>query len=520
MRAVAVALGAVVLVSGASSAFADCDDPFRAADEVLELHLRMGAATWDALVLDEPQGSGCDAQYPYHEVEFRCGDDEPWIRIGVRHKRGDQRGRDTDHKPPVKLDFNRFVQGQRWPAALGRIGYRKLSLNNGQADNPGGVLSALLSEHLAWRLMRREVGLAGGVAYAVMYVHLDDGAGETVEYHGIYILIEDIDRTAIRARFGADDGTLLKTTSGSCRDQVVFDDGAPNEATDLADQWRALDTGGSYDGGWLGETSRHIHLESALRQEAVRDVLANGRDTLFGTNYSNYFSFDPRIGMRYYLPWDLDDAFRIHPQTVPFDTPLDSSCSPIGDRTRCHPDIAPRYLEIACQLTNGTLDEDRLVAELEALDALVRPIVADEVAPVWAPHGLDPLDADTAGTYAAEYLRVRDWIQLRIPFIRSEIEAAGGSCARGCTEGSTEACTYVTCEGERRCEGGLWTPCRCPETDAGPVGGDGGSGAGTDAGIGNDLGGSCGCRATAEPDASFAAVLLGWLVAIRRRRGR
>ena len=529
MRVGAVVLAAVALAGVPADAGADCDDPFGDPSDVLSLHVRMTPAVWDQLVFDSTEGSGCDAQYPYRQVEFRCGDDEPWITIGVRHKRGDQRGRDTDHKPPLKLDFNRFVQGQRWPAARASLGYRKLSLNNGQADNPGGALSALLSEHLAWRLMRREVGTASGVAYARLYVHSVEGDSETVEYHGVYILLEDVDRTAIRARFVSGAGTLLKTTTGGCRDQTVFDDGMPNAATDAFDTWSALDPGGDYEGGWRSETERHIHLETALRQEALRDALGNGADTLFGRNYSNYFSYDPPVGTRHYIPWDLDDAFRIHPQTIPFDTPLEPSCSPIGDLTRCNGDIAPRYLGVMCQLANGTLHEDALVAEWDAIDALLRPIVAEEVEPVWSPHGIDPLDADDTGTYAAEYVRVRRWIQDRLPFVRSQIEAGGVSCPEGCTATEPEPCEYLTCAGERRCESGRWTTCeidpalevcgnatdddcdfKIDEGCAGPDETDGG----TDAG---DPGGGCGCR-TAAPSSALLWALAILLLALRRRR--
>ena len=202
-----------------ATAYASCDDPFGNPDEVLDFYLATDTATWDDLTFEDQVGSGCDAQWPYHEVTFSCGQQAP-LQIGVRHKRGDQRGRDTDFKPPLKLDFNQYVVGQRWPEALGDYGFKRLTLNNGQEDNPGGVLTALLSEHLAWRLMARELPEASGVAYARLWVELTDV--QETHYHGLYILIEDIDRTALKRRYGPDigDGALLKTTTGSCREQV------------------------------------------------------------------------------------------------------------------------------------------------------------------------------------------------------------------------------------------------------------------------------------------------------------
>ncbi len=145
MRLLVVAGLMIAATAVPSPARADCADPFADPDEVVSLHLRISRADWSSLRFDDVIGAGCDAQYEYFQVGFWCGD-ETEITIGARRKRGDQRGRDTDEKPPIKLDFNRYVTGQRWPESAGSLGFRKLTLNTGQEDNPGGVLSALLSE--------------------------------------------------------------------------------------------------------------------------------------------------------------------------------------------------------------------------------------------------------------------------------------------------------------------------------------------------------------------------------------
>ena len=481
-------------------------------DDVLGFHIRFTRADWDAIRDSNLVGQGCDAQYPYFTVEFRCGD-EPWISIGARRKRGDQRGKDTDEKPPLKLDFNRVVVGQRWPAAHGNLGLRRLSMNNGQEDNPGGILSALLTEHFAWRLMAAEVPRSSRVAYARLNVHFPN---EDHEYHGIYIVIEDIDRTAIRRRFGVDEGRLLKTTTGSCRDQVVFDDDAPNPSAQAFDEWLALDPS-DFTGTWIDRTDSALDLEELIRAEALRDVLANGADTVLGGNFSNYLSFDSvdaARSRRHYLPWDLDDAFRPVPQSVPATTQLESNCSSVGNQTRCDDEVGQRYLEVACQLTNGTLHQDKLLAELAALDALVRPIVADEIALVWGAD--DPLDADENGTYASEYNRMQTWIPERIASVRGQIEAAGVSCPKGCTDGESEPCFFADCPGVRSCAAARWTMCQVdPDTeipknnldddcdgdiDENDPGSDPDGGPGSDPDDPSDSGG-CGCSSSRGCDA-------------------
>ena len=531
-----------------SVARADCADPFADPDDVLTFHVRLTEADWQSVRYEEPVGLGCEAQYPYFEVEFRCGETEPWITIGLRRKRGEQRGRDTTQKPPLKLDFNRYVQGQRWPEARGRLGFRRLSLNNGQADQPGGALTALLTEHYSWRLMRAEVPMASGVAYARLYVHLSDTGEE--RYHGLYILIEDIDRTAIRARYGTDEGRVLKTTDPECPDQVVFDDGA-NPTTEAAEEWLASDPGDFDAAVWWDRTDEVMYLEDLLRQEALRDVLNNVDDSVSGSLFNNYYVYDPPTDKRRYLPWDLDDLFRPFPQSLqyPVDTPLSETCSPVGERTRCLPDIRERYLEVACQLINGTLAEEKLLSEFAHLDALLRPIIAEEVEPVFDGSIVDkdPLDETTIGTYASEYDRYLTWIPERISFVREQITSAGVDCPDGCNDGESEACLYISCPSVRSCIDGRWTPCLMPEeilsngTDddcdglidedpsasAGGEGGsstthgvsragatavDGGAPSATEDDAGEDSG--CTCRVGSSPQPESTASRLAWLLAL------
>ena len=440
----------------AGLAHGSCDDPFADPDDILDISIATDSATWNDLTFEGQEGSGCDAQWPYHEVTFSCGDQAP-LQIGARHKRGDQRGRDTDLKPPLKLDFNQYVVGQRWPDAMGDFGLKRLSLNNGQEDNPGGVLTALLTEHLAWRLMARELPEASGVAYARLWVELTDL--QQTNYHGLYILIEDIDRTGLKRRYGADIGTgaLLKTTTGSCRDQVVFDDlPYQNLATESFQAWMALTP--PADASWVMTSDEHVYLDALLRQEALRDVLANGADTVLGGNYSNYYSYDDAgDSRRRYLPWDLDDVFRPYPQDVPFTTNLEGSCSEVGRHTRCEDFVEVEYNRIACQLINGTLDADRLIADFDAIDALIRPIIPEETDAVWG--GLDPLAVGPNNNYQAEHDRIRQWIADRIPEVREQLADRGYDCPDGCESGEFQFCEYLHCDGQRTCVDGLWSGC-------------------------------------------------------------
>lgn len=508
-----------------TAARADCNDPFGKPHEVLDFHVRMKRADWNQLLAFTLRPDDCVGKYPEFRAEFRCGTSEPWLKVAVRKKRGTERGVEAPQKPPLKIDINEEfmgqvpeARGQRWPAALGPLGYRKLTLNNGQANKPSGatfLLPVLLKEHVALRLSRREIALAPGTAYAKLFIHFEDRPDP--EYHGVYILIEDIDRSAIERRGPPARGRLIKQTKPSCAPEVEFDDGLPNPSVAAFDAWIKKDPG-SYRGGWLAETEKGLDLEALLRQEAIREILVNGTDTILNNTGTaqklgnNYFAFDPRAGaFRQYIGWDMDQAFghlytlcmptpyKCAPQTpllAQCNQPLDPNLSILGRLTVCQPEIQRRYLETMCQLINGSLSAAEIIKVWDEADRTVRPVIPLERQPIW--NGRDPLDVKIDMSYGAEYVRLRSWIPQRVASVRQQITARGIACPTGCPAGAAETCRVLSCAGVRRCDKGLWTPCEVPATCWNRAGAqDAGSSPAMDAGTSASADG-----ATAGSDAS------------------
>jgi hypothetical protein len=300
--------------------------------------------------------------------------------------------------------------------------------------------------------MRREVPPASASAYARLFVHFTD-EGKT-EYHGVYILIEDIGKDALRRRLGvaADVGWLYKMTGGTC-DGVDFDDGPPNEARDRFNAWQRLSPS-AFPNAWWNETDKAMHLDELLRQEAMRDFWANNDNIL--NDARNYVVFDPRAGRRLYLPWDLDDAFRI-PGHSTTETMLGCQQS-LAQRTRCQPEIRGRTLAMICQMVNGTLSPAHVLGQAERIDRILRPLIPQEVPLVWG--GRDPLRALATGTsYQEELEHLRTWVPRRLANVRQQLAAAGLACPDRCAEGETLPCSSLGCAGIRRCKGGLWEAC-------------------------------------------------------------
>jgi MYXO-CTERM domain-containing protein len=514
-RSVLLGLGVIVFTHG--QADADCNNPFADPSKVLDFHFRISKVDWQAILEEDaskanPDGEvfappQCLYKYKQHRAEFRCGDSGPWLKISLRKKRGQERGNEAPQKPPLKVDFNQDfmgavpeAQGQSWPASFGELGYRKLTLANGQGNKPPSrmdnlMLPILMTEHVTLRLLKREVPATPSSAYAKVYLHLDgDPQGQ---YRGLYMIAEDIDRAAIKRYFGNNDGRLIKSTKDNCNNEIEYDDGPPNEA---AAAWNALLAKNPTDypapGQWLAEVEKGVDLDTLLRQEAIREILVNGDDTILtAANRQNeglnYFTFDPKKGLRQFIPWDVDLTFgQQHGNCAP---PPDGMASPGSARLMCSPEeplfrwcpdtlseigkrticvkpeepqeVRQRYLQIMCQLTKGSLKADSVVKLWDEVYATISPIVPLEKDLVW--QGMDPLGA-VSKSLGSEYRRLRDWIPARIRSVQEQITKLGVPCAPGCEEGAKESCRYLGCPAERRCSGNQWTACQPVATCALP----------------------------------------------------
>ena len=531
---------AVALTSFAGPASADCADPFGKPEQVLDFHLKVSRADWTKLLAERvrnpdtmPLSAACMDVYTEYKAEFRCGADGPWLKVGLRRKKGEERGVEAFEKPPMKIDFNEDfmgtvmeAKGQRWPAGAGDLGFRKITLNNGTANKSAdglSVLSVLQSEHVSLRLLGKDVPLTPRTAFAKVTMYLD-GAAQG-EYLGVYILIEDLDRTALKRRGLAANGRLEKQSTADCRPEIDFDDGPPNEAKAAFDAFMAKNPA-MFAGKWLEEAGKGVDVDSLLRQEAIREILVNGNDTIFNSINpttmpggmagwgNNWYAYDGRTGVRQYAPWDMDLAFGQQrgacmptPLQCPANvallswcaggTPYPATTSGLGRRLACNPEVQKRYLEIMCQLTNGPLAADEMLKVWDQTYETLKTVVPLETARTW--KGIDPLANPPAApvngvrvleTFGSENTRLKAWIPARVKFVQESIARLGVTCAAGCTAGATDKCTYLGCPSQRRCMNNRWTACepttacaQAPATDGGVAPGtDGGGVPGTDGG--------------------------------------
>ena len=181
--AATLAVSAVVggWVGASSVARAGCADPFANPDDILDFHLRTDPATWAEFESSPHPGDLRRSVSPTSRRSFAAGT----RRRSSRSRFGGSAIAARALEAADQAGFQSRRAGQRWPAARGNLGYRKLSLNSGQSDDAGPVAgmgapatrarcTAILTEHLAWRLMREAVPQASDVAYARLTMHFTD----------------------------------------------------------------------------------------------------------------------------------------------------------------------------------------------------------------------------------------------------------------------------------------------------------------------------------------------------------
>jgi hypothetical protein len=256
-------------------------------DQLLDLHLELDPADW-ALVL-------ADTTFElFVPATFWCGDEEPLV-VGVRRKRSG-----GAQKVGLKVDFNEIVDDQSWQ------GLKKLSLENGVSsgsETDDASVGDYVAEYLAWRIMQLSGGISGRAAFASLTVN-DDPLG-------VYVNVEQVDKTFLDSRLGDDEGWLYKKSGG-------VDDGFKTHETDGLDDpyddWFCFlgsptTCDAPADDVLLTELPARLDIEQILTLGAAMAYIGNTDTILFKDN--NYYWYDYDGGPRVYFPWDLDTTMRV-----------------------------------------------------------------------------------------------------------------------------------------------------------------------------------------------------------------
>lgn len=220
--------------------------------------------------------------------------------IGMRLKGRYGSWRSFEDKPSIKLDVNRYVDGQDLE------GIKSLTFNNMISD------CSFMREHMAYPVYEAMDVAVPRTAYVWMTVNGSD--------YGLYLNVESIDDVYLKRHYDNNDGNLYDA------DYVLWDDGSYNvldfHATlipyfeqeegddiggaDLTEIVGLLDTLGGTS-GFYTETASQIDWDHHQRMVAAEMWV--GQNDGYSLNRNNYLVyFEPGAPMTL-QPWDHDYAF-------------------------------------------------------------------------------------------------------------------------------------------------------------------------------------------------------------------
>ncbi len=294
-------------------------------------------------ILNDKSGA-YSSQTVWVEVDVTY-DDIPLSDVGMRLKGRWGSWRSFDDKPSIKLDFNRYIDGQELEGLEG------LTLNNMIID------CSFMREHMAYPVYAAMGVPVPRTAYVWMTVNGAD--------YGLYLNIESIDDVYLERHYDDSSGTLYDA------DYILWGDGSytvldfytwlvqffeQEEGEDIAGQditgiAELLDTwGGTAD--FYTQTAARIDWDHHQRMVAAEMWV--GQNDGYSLNRNNYLVYFEPGGLMTIQPWDHDYSF-LHAGDWGF-----SWTSPSGRLTSlCLADTACRADQLAAI--------ERVIEEVSAL---------------------------------------------------------------------------------------------------------------------------------------------------------
>jgi len=243
------------------------------------------------------QVNGVATDVPYLEGSVSI-DGNVMDSVGVRQKGFSSHFASNFYKKSLKLDFNEFISGQKYD------GMKKLNLANGVGD------PAMQRDFLAYNIMREAGIRVPRTSYAKVF--LND------TYWGLYLIVEQVDKTFIKNNFVNDDGDLYKNIGFSSlswlgTNPTMYDESIvlrTNKTTsDFSDFIEFVDVLNNTPNNDFADSIVNVfNVDYYLRVLAI-DIMTNNWDSYIEHGRNFYLYHEPVSDLFYWIPWDYNLAF-------------------------------------------------------------------------------------------------------------------------------------------------------------------------------------------------------------------
>ena len=319
---------------------------------------------------------GVDHQYGKAEVTI---DGETVKGIGLRYKGNGSFLKyvegDVTRRLSFKIDFNEYDD------ELEFRGLTKVNLNNN---------GSLMREPLSYELFR-EAGIhCSRVGYAKVSLTIPGKIDRRP--HGLYTVIEQVDKRFLKDRYGSAKGLLMKpSTFGAFRyfgeewDKYEIGFVPKTEATEEQKQ-RVIEFARlihkSEDDAFEEKVKDYLDVDQFLRFLAVNVLLTN-LDSFLGGSQNHYIYLEPESNKFQFFPWDMDSSFGVAqfwvgtPETcrdMSIDHPAGKGHTLIK-RVLNIPRHKQTYHDYLDTYLNTIFAEEKMRQQIERAGAFVRPLV-------------------------------------------------------------------------------------------------------------------------------------------------
>lgn len=339
-------------------------------DVVDEYELVFSTVNWEALQNDP---------FTYVSATLNYAD-ETYISIGVRYKGNSSFHAVPPPKKPFKVDFNRYVSGQDFH------GVKKLNFSNSLWD------PSMMRELLAYDTFADAGCPACRTSHVKLFVTVPGIYSR--ELFGVYIMIEQVDKTYLMDRFRNDSGNLYKAAmwGGDLKwlgsDPMPYRDCYEKKTNELEDDWSDLINfiyvlNSTPEPSFKTQIEKVLNVDGFLSYLAANTALSN-LDSIAGRNCNFYLYRNPRTGKFEFLPWDLNEAFGNH--TLPRDNgltademltldvhnPVSTGEHVLIERILNVPEYMAEYLSRLRALVNGRFLPGAMHAEIDRTYTLIK----------------------------------------------------------------------------------------------------------------------------------------------------
>ncbi len=213
---------------------------------------------------------------------------------------------------------------------------------------------------------------------------------------GLYTLVEPINLAFFKDRFGAPSGLLVRPQGLRGLD-VLGDDWSPYRGpyrpiaqppAEAARRFIAFLKLVEHadDARFHDEIQAYLDVDRFLRFMAAQALIANA-DGFFTLAYNYALALDPRTNRLVFIPGDQDLAFANFLMMGSAGQLMDMSLAHpysnpnrLADRLLAIPEIRGSYTRILAELANTVFRKEKLLADIDAVEETIAPIVARELA--------------------------------------------------------------------------------------------------------------------------------------------